>query len=77
MDFLKFIECILVLFLFLFKSTTPQNVPQNGYDPNWWVPDIVTIKHDPYDMIASNYGQPQGEYNWNTDQFQLLVNDNF
>jgi hypothetical protein len=47
--------------------------PQSGYDPNWFTPDIVTTKHDPYDLISSNFGQPSGQYNWNVDQFQLMV----
>ena len=36
----------------------------NGYDPNFWTPDLVNLKHDPFDLISSNFGQPAGNYNW-------------
>jgi len=45
---------------------------QNGFDENWWIPDVCTTKHDPYDLISSNFGQPDGQYNWNTNQFTLM-----
>jgi hypothetical protein len=34
--------------------------------------DIVTPKPDPFNMIASDYGQPAGNFNWNADQFELM-----
>jgi len=45
---------------------------ETSNQPNVWEVDIVTIKSDPIDLISSDFGQPAGEYNWNSDQFVLM-----
>jgi hypothetical protein len=48
------------------------SLAQTGYDPDFWPPDIVTTKDDPFNLISSNFGQPAGNYNWNENQFTLM-----
>jgi len=55
--------------LFIIENINGQ---QNGYDKNWWTPDIVTTKPDPFNQLSSNFGQPFGEYNLNSDQWELM-----
>jgi len=63
-----------LLLLSLLAYSIAQTTPSSGYDENWFVPDIVTTKADPYNMFVKDFGQPSGQYNWLADQFQLMVN---
>lgn len=62
-------NCVLLVVSFLISLAASQT---NGYDANWFIPDIVTKKPDPFNLISSNFGQTAGEYNWNADQYALM-----
>lgn len=45
---------------------------QDSLSVDFFTPDTVQIKKDPFNLISSNFGQPAGDYNWNGDQYQLM-----
>jgi len=60
----RLIICLIVLLGIVFG--------QDGYSKNWWPVDNVSPKSDPFSLISSNHGQPSGQFNWNSDQWQLM-----
>jgi hypothetical protein len=44
---------------------------QNGFDENWFTPDIVEKKPE-FALLSGDVGQPEGRFNWNADQFALM-----
>jgi hypothetical protein len=62
----------LLFLIIIFSFITVHYANLTSLDVSVWTPDLVVKKHDPFDLISSNFGQPSGTYNFNNSEWTLL-----